>query len=505
MAILDYEEKKDEALMLAFQIHKDEVAIETLIRRRQTAVLRFCLNRVGKKDAEDVTQQVFLMMIQGKYQPERGEFICWLFGIALNCCRKHLQKAKTVRNQLDQLERLSRQKNSATNDEGTSMDDEGLKVEMAEAALRSFRALPEKYRLALELHVQQGMSFQQIGAIIGTSQASAHRLTEKAKLLLRKHLMGLGYTGVNAGVVLTALKHSFDSLSPLPVDLAGKILAAHDGGSVGVLGVESVRIGRAAFLGKAVWAAGAAAVIGAIGIGIWPAQTPLRPEPNDFSVPPNSAPNGSPNTKETKPLLKIIEGEGRFLSQAGPNGAECLEVENGTTVLIDRPIQKLPIFVSYQYQLPEQSRQERGFRLLTVWENSRCTALFKNLTQKTLIEIGDERWFKGKIFVAANYTLDLSDGTFDLMVEDRAPAADRLKILARGKFRLANFVIQEEIPPTVKIPDVSEYLEALQNIPAEERRGIVSLPTLRAHDPNKPISVQFIYAQTVPPKADVKP
>jgi hypothetical protein len=143
---------------------------------------------------------------------------------------------------------------------------------------------------------------------------------------------------------------------------------------------------------------------------------------------------------------------------------------------------------------------------LIVGQNSAYWVLFHNLRDTILLKPRSEVWLEERLYIAADHTIGLRENdTFHLTMEERDPTDNRLVIMVRGKQRLANFVIQEEIPAAVKSPDVSAHLEAVRNIPEEQRCGIVPLPTLRAHNPKKTVSASFIYAKTVPPKADVKP
>ena len=83
-------ELTDEAL-LAKMIAGDEEAFTALYRRRHPSVYRFALRMSGNRAlAEDVTQEVFFALIRyaKRFDPVRGSFSAFLFGIA----RNHLHK-----------------------------------------------------------------------------------------------------------------------------------------------------------------------------------------------------------------------------------------------------------------------------------------------------------------------------------------------------------------------------------------------------------------------------
>ena len=83
-------ELTDEVL-LRRMIAGEEEAFTLLYRRRHPAIYRFALRMSGSHSlAEDVTQEVFLALIRdaSRYDPERGPFAAFLYGIA----RNHLHK-----------------------------------------------------------------------------------------------------------------------------------------------------------------------------------------------------------------------------------------------------------------------------------------------------------------------------------------------------------------------------------------------------------------------------
>src|SRR5437667_4069459 len=73
----------------------DEEAFARLYRRRQGSVYRFALQMSGRRSvAEEVTQEVFLALIReaGRFDPERGSVIAYLYGIARNHVLRCLER-----------------------------------------------------------------------------------------------------------------------------------------------------------------------------------------------------------------------------------------------------------------------------------------------------------------------------------------------------------------------------------------------------------------------------
>src|SRR5919109_691215 len=76
-------------------------AFAALFRRRQADVYRFALHMTGLPQmAEDVTQDVFLIVMRdaAKYQRGRSTVVAWLCGIARNCARQRLDRDRGLTN-----------------------------------------------------------------------------------------------------------------------------------------------------------------------------------------------------------------------------------------------------------------------------------------------------------------------------------------------------------------------------------------------------------------------
>src|SRR4030088_3264538 len=73
----------------------DEESFTTLYRKRQGYVYRFALQMSGRPSlAEEVTQEVFLTVIRdaGRFDPQRGSLIAYLYGIARNHVLRCLER-----------------------------------------------------------------------------------------------------------------------------------------------------------------------------------------------------------------------------------------------------------------------------------------------------------------------------------------------------------------------------------------------------------------------------
>lgn len=146
----------------------DERAMGALVDRHHGSVFRTALAIVRDEDlAADAAQDAFLKAFRG-LDGFRGDaaFRTWLLAIAAN-------EARTL------LRRVGRRRETALDDVGPLQAPEMSPAEAAilhvEAARvrRSLAALPEKQRLAVTLRLEEGLSFREVGEVIGSSEGAA--------------------------------------------------------------------------------------------------------------------------------------------------------------------------------------------------------------------------------------------------------------------------------------------------------------------------------------------
>ncbi|HYC21394.1 MAG TPA: sigma-70 family RNA polymerase sigma factor [Candidatus Bathyarchaeia archaeon] len=139
----------------------DRQAFAVLVARYQRMVFALALRMTGdRNEAEDVTQTSFMNAFR-RLADFRGEasFKTWIYGIALNECRMVHRRARGDL-PLDQISEPP-----AYAGGGHPLD----RVVLRKLVAR----LPDKQRAALTLRVCEDLSFREIGALIGASEASA--------------------------------------------------------------------------------------------------------------------------------------------------------------------------------------------------------------------------------------------------------------------------------------------------------------------------------------------
>lgn len=146
----------------------DEAALGALVRRHQDAAYRVALSITRNEDtALDVVQDAFVKAFRA-LDGFRGDasFRTWLGTITANEARGVLRKVKRL--QETTLEHAapvaSNQMNAA---DAAVLSDESTR------ARAMLARLPEKQRLSVALRIDEGLSFREIGEVIGSSEGAA--------------------------------------------------------------------------------------------------------------------------------------------------------------------------------------------------------------------------------------------------------------------------------------------------------------------------------------------
>lgn len=146
----------------------DQAAFGVLVERHQAVVYRMALSMVNDADlAYDVTQDAFLRAFAA-LDSFRGDaaFRTWLLTIATNEGRGALRKRGRRRETT--LETVG-----PIADAGKNPEEEALMQTEARRARAMMQRLPEKQRLSVSLRVEEGLSFREIGEVVGSSEGAA--------------------------------------------------------------------------------------------------------------------------------------------------------------------------------------------------------------------------------------------------------------------------------------------------------------------------------------------
>ncbi len=160
--------ERSDAALVARGRSGDESALSALVERHHGAAYRVALSLTRSDDtAQDVVQDAFLKAFRA-LDGFRGDasFRTWLLTITANEARGALR-------------RRARMRETALDDAGPVRSSEMDPAETAVLSQESARArkmmesLPEKQRMSVSLRIDEGLSFRDIGEVIGSSEGAA--------------------------------------------------------------------------------------------------------------------------------------------------------------------------------------------------------------------------------------------------------------------------------------------------------------------------------------------
>lgn len=171
-------DKSDRDLIQSY-LNGDNNAFCELVRRYRRLVFNLCFRVVGPAEAEDLTQEVFIRLMDkiGLWRAE-AKFSTWLYKLALNQCRDYARRRR--------LEIV---------DIATDLTDPAPgPPEAAEANERSahiiagLMKLPLDHRVPIVLRDIEGLSYAEIAAVTGMELGTVKSRLSRAREQLMKIL-----------------------------------------------------------------------------------------------------------------------------------------------------------------------------------------------------------------------------------------------------------------------------------------------------------------------------
>ena len=184
----------------------DQAAFLELYERYREPIFRFAYRLLGSVDiAEDVTHDCFLSLIRRPegFRPERAALRTYLFAIARNLALKHFRNTGRETG----LEEMTEEPEASPRHAPLRrLLDEELAAHVRDAVFR----LPELQREALILYEYEGLSLNEIAAVVdgdvGAIKARLYRARESLKRALRPYLDG--NQELNSGREIVTLKEA---------------------------------------------------------------------------------------------------------------------------------------------------------------------------------------------------------------------------------------------------------------------------------------------------------
>jgi len=185
----------DVALMLRVR-HGDNDAFRELIERHQRAVINTIHRAIGDAwEAEDLAQRVFVQVHRSaKRYKATAKFTTWLFTITRNTIlNEYRRRSRHPSESLDALQEPSDPEGAGWQAADTSARDpaqEAVERELQEKVMEAVRELPEAQRTAIILCRYEGLSYEEIGKVLGCTVSATKSLLHRARLTLKEKLRG---------------------------------------------------------------------------------------------------------------------------------------------------------------------------------------------------------------------------------------------------------------------------------------------------------------------------
>jgi RNA polymerase sigma-70 factor (ECF subfamily) len=161
----------------------DPAAFAGLYERYRDRVYQYLRTRAASTDdAADLLQQVFLQALDriDQYKPKQGPFVAWLFGIARHATSNHNRRRRPTVS-WDLVPEVLR---PVSDDDPES---QALRNESLARLSHVFATLGGDQRELLVLRYIVGLSFAEIGQVVGKSEAATRQQVSRLLRAMKEH------------------------------------------------------------------------------------------------------------------------------------------------------------------------------------------------------------------------------------------------------------------------------------------------------------------------------
>lgn len=165
----------------------DKAAFTLLVQKYQTPIYSFAMHFFRAPDiAEDVAQETFLRAYRFLHSYDSSRrFVTWLYSIARNICiDRHREKQRKDGVAIDDVPP------HLLSSDNPEFDPLGLleRREAKRVLKDAVQELPEKYRTPIILCYMEGLSYQEVGEVLGISLNNTKIRIFRAKKMLLEQL-----------------------------------------------------------------------------------------------------------------------------------------------------------------------------------------------------------------------------------------------------------------------------------------------------------------------------
>ena len=194
----------DEQTLIRAAQRGDLEAFNQLVMLYQDFLFRIAMNILGAEDAAgDATQQALLSAFRNLRTFRGGSLKSWLSRITVNACYDELRRvsrSKDVPLQVYDQDGEEMESAAWLTDPDPSPEEQAERSNLVDAIQSSLGALPEHYRLAVQLIDIEGLSYEETAAAldlpVGTIKSRLARARDALRTSLRRYpdLLPAAYT-----------------------------------------------------------------------------------------------------------------------------------------------------------------------------------------------------------------------------------------------------------------------------------------------------------------------
>lgn len=168
-----------------------EDAFRKIFERHRDRVFNLAYRYAGSlADAEEITQDVFIKIFKkaGTFQ-HRSKFTTWLYRITVNTCLNYKRRQQI---NIESIEAMA--ENGLTAQEPVAPDSANPEAiyrrrQKAKLIRQALDQIPAKSRLAFILNKFEGYSYDEISEVLGTNRNTVAALIHRAKMQIKKILL----------------------------------------------------------------------------------------------------------------------------------------------------------------------------------------------------------------------------------------------------------------------------------------------------------------------------
>jgi RNA polymerase sigma-70 factor (ECF subfamily) len=181
----------DERAVMRF-LAGDPSGFEDIVRHYSAMIFSLAARVVGPAEAEDVVQETFLRAYRG-LEKFRGEssLKTWLYAIALNRARARYGALSRLRGLFSRASHDRKDPFAAmdeVSDPGATPEQHAVMREQRRRLRAAMAVLPEEFRAAVVLRDLEGLSYEEVAAVLGVPVGTVRSRLARGRALLKETL-----------------------------------------------------------------------------------------------------------------------------------------------------------------------------------------------------------------------------------------------------------------------------------------------------------------------------